>query len=885
MSNGQRMKPVEFTQHTPMMQQYLRIKADYPHLLLFYRMGDFYELFYDDAQTAARLLDLTLTHRGQSAGKPIPMAGVPFHAVENYLAKLVHLGHSVAICEQVGEADNKGPMERQVVRIVTPGTLTDEALLDERRDNLLIALHQVKNIYGIASLDLSGGRFRVLQVTSEEALQSELARLNPAEILVSDTQIPSVVQDHPGLRRQSGWLFDLTSATRRLCDQFRVNNLDGFGVNDLPVALMAAGCLLHYVQDTQRSALPHLTALIPERQQDNLFLDVITRRNLELEHSLCGQPGHTLMGILDRCVTTMGSRLLRRWLHRPLRVKKVILQRHQAIAELLEETHYIALQEMLTGLSDIERINARIALKTARPRDLVGLRLTLQRLPRFYEKVSNLKSARLQTLKQRLGHHDTTCDLLERAIVEAPPPLIREGGVIATGYHPQLDELRKLSEHGDQYLVDLETRERQRTGIATLKVGYNRVHGYYIEVGRAHADRLPADYIRRQTLKGAERYIMPELKDFEVKVLNARSQALELEKQLYEQLLEQLIEQLAGLQQLAAALSEYDVLATLAHRAHQLHWNAPELTDKTGIWITAGRHPVVEATGDDTFIPNDLELDHDHHMMIITGPNMGGKSTFMRQTALIVLLAYIGSFVPATRAVIGPIDRIFTRIGAADDVAGGRSTFLVEMSETAVILHNATEQSLVLMDEVGRGTSTLDGVALAWATVLYLATERHALTLFATHYFELTRLADLHSSIINVHFDALEVENTLVFRHHVCEGPTDRSYGLQVAALAGIPAPVVQQARRYLDEIAQINVATHTPNRPEPLTASKNTEDDVIDLPKISTKTKKPSSPQLGLFNASYETHPVIEMLSQLDLTHLTPQQAYAVLYRLKALL
>ncbi|MDS4040840.1 MAG: DNA mismatch repair protein MutS [Candidatus Competibacter sp.] len=851
----------DLSDHTPMMRQYLRIKAEHPDILLFYRMGDFYELFYDDARRAAELLNITLTTRGQSAGAPIPMAGVPFHAVESYLAKLVKLGLSVAICEQLGDpATSKGPVERRVTRIVTPGTLTDEALLDERRDNLLLALHQVKNTYGLASLDLSGGRFTAMQLHGEAALLNELERLKPVELLISeDFNPPGSWRDHPGLRRQAPWHFDRDSAVRALCAQFRVRNLDGFGGGDQPVAVAAAGCLLQYVKDTQRSALPHLTGLRVEYHEDSVILDAASRRNLELEHSLSGRHEHTLLGVLDRCVTPMGGRLLRRWTHRPLRDRVVLGQRRDSLRQLLDNGGYEYLRGLLRGTGDAERILARVALKSARPRDLVALADALARLPEVQQFLGLLDATLLQDLARRAGTHPEICDLLNRAIVANPPQTLRDGGVIAPGHDAELDELRNLSEHADRYLVELEARERQRTGIGNLKVGFNRVHGYYIEVTRAQSQAVPGDYLRRQTLKGAERYITPELQAFEHKALRAQEQALVREKVLYDILLEQLIARLTALQASAAALAELDVLGNLAERAAALRWNPPELVAEPGIEIEAGRHPVVESVLDEPFVPNDLKLEPERRrMLIVTGPNLGGKSTFMRQTALIVLLAHLGSFVPAERAVIGPIDRIFTRIGASDDLATGRSTFMVEMSEAANILHNATPRSLILIDEIGRGTSTFDGLALAWACAAHLAGTVRAFTLFATHYFELTRLPDEQSGIANVHLDAMEHGETIAFMHRVQDGPADRSYGLQVAALAGVPPVVIQQARQRLRLLERQMLRRELPGRPTAAT------------------------PQLPLFGEA--AHPALAALAELDLDKMTPEEALAELRRLKRL-
>ena len=840
-----------------MMQQYLRTRAEHPGVLLFYRMGDFYELFYDDARKAARLLDITLTARGASAGEPIPMAGVPYHALEGYLAKLVRLGESVAICEQIGDpATSKGPVERKVVRVVTPGTLTDEALLEERRECLLLALHAVKQSWGIATLDLAGGRFVLMQVDGAEALLAELERLQPAELLAAeDEPLPAAVTARAGLRRLPVWHFDGETALRTLSAQFGTQDLAGFGADELPVAVAAAGALLAYVHDTQKSALPHLQALAVERREDALILDAASRRNLELERSLSGRHEHTLAGVLDVTVTPMGSRLLRRWLARPLRARQPLRLRQHAIGELLGARAHEPLRELLRGVPDVERILARVALKSARPRDLGGLRAALTRLPALRAGADGIDSPRLGELAADFGEHPDTLALLERALVEQPPLLTRDGGMIAAGFDAELDELRALSENADQFLVDLEAKERERTGL-NLKLGYNRVTGYYIELTRAAAGTVPVHWHRRQTLKGVERYITPELKAFEDKVLSARERALAREKALYEGLLDALIAGLGPLQRLAAALAELDALTTLAERAGALDLACPELTDEPGIDIVAGRHPVVEQVSDAPFVPNDLRFDDSRRLLVITGPNMGGKSTYMRQTALIVLLAHIGSYVPAKSARIGPVDRIFTRIGAADDLASGRSTFMVEMTETANILHNATAGSLVLMDEIGRGTSTFDGLSLAWACAHRLA-QIGACTLFATHYFELTRLPDEHAGIANVHLDAVEHGEGIVFLHALQDGPASRSYGLAVAALAGMPKPVVTAARRKLKELERV------PARRAQLPAEPD--------------------PQLPLF--APEPNAVVEALSGIDPDSLSPREALAALYHLKSLL
>ncbi len=852
------MTPSDLSSHTPMMQQYLRIKAEHPEILLFYRMGDFYELFYEDARRAAKLLDITLTQRGQSAGEPIPMAGVPVHSVDQYLAKLVRLGESVAICEQIGDpARSKGPVERKVVRIVTPGTLTEEGLLDEHRDNLLVALCSRGERTGVAALDLSSGRFVVQELTGPSALHSELERLRPAELLVAeDDPLHATLPERYHRRQLPPWHFETTSARGLLLQQFGTRDLAGFGCEELPLAISAAGALLHYVQETQRTALPHIRGLSVERHDESVLLDPATRRNLELDRSLSGDHECTVAGVLDRTATPMGGRLLRRWLHRPLRDHSVLEARHQVIGTLIDTGTTSSLHEQLRGIGDLERILARVALRSARPRDLTTLRGALGRVPDLATLLAGLPAPRLLELAHHLGDHEELHALLRRALVESPPHLIRDGGVIAEGYDGELDELRDLSRNADQFLLDLEKRERERTGIQTLKVAYNRVHGYYIEVGKAHSDRIPADYTRRQTLKNAERYITEELKRFEERVLSARERALAREKQLYDGLLEILIDHLEPLQRLARALAELDVLSNLAERAESLDYCRPSFRDAPGLRIVGGRHPVVERFTEGPFVANDTVVEEHRRMLIITGPNMGGKSTYMRQTALIALLAHAGSWVPAESAELGPLDRIFTRIGASDDLASGRSTFMVEMTETANILHNATEQSLVLMDEIGRGTSTYDGLSLAWACATHLAREVRAFTLFATHYFELTTLADEQPGVVNVHLDAVEHGDRIVFLHALREGPADRSYGLHVAALAGIPPIVIEAARAKLHELE---------SRPE------------------ERAPPPPGQPQLPLF-ASPAAHPVLETLRDTEPDDLTPRQALELLYRLRRL-
>ncbi|MBS9430188.1 DNA mismatch repair protein MutS [Photorhabdus akhurstii] len=842
-----------FDTHTPMMQQYLRLKAQHPDILLFYRMGDFYELFYDDAKKAAKLLDISLTKRGQSAGNPIPMAGVPHHAVENYLAKLVQLGESVAICEQIGDpATSKGPVERKVVRIVTPGTVTDEALLQERQDNLLAAIWHDNQGFGYATLDVTSGRFQISEMAERETIAAELQRSRPVELLYPESfEHMALIENFHGLRRRPLWEFELDTAKQQLNLQFGTRDLIGFGVEKAALALRAAGCLLQYVKDTQRTALPHIRGITMERQQDTVIMDAATRRNLELTQNLSGSTDNTLASVLDLCVTPMGSRMLKRWLHAPVRDRQILENRQQAIATLQEIG--LELQPFLLQIGDLERVLARLALRSARPRDLARMRHAFQQLPDIHQIMDSSDSSYIKQLQKNIGRFDELQELLERAIVETPPVLVRDGGVIAPGYNSELDEWRTLADGASNYLEQLEIREREKLGIDTLKVGFNGVHGYYIQVSRGQSHLVPIHYVRRQTLKNAERYIIPELKEYEDKVLTSKGKSLAIEKALYEELFDLLLPHLAELQTSAEALAELDVLANLAERAETLNYVCPTLSDKPGIQITGGRHPVVEQVLSEPFISNPLSLSSQRRLLIITGPNMGGKSTYMRQAALITLLAYIGSFVPAEKAVIGPVDRIFTRVGASDDLASGRSTFMVEMTETANILHNATEQSLVLMDEIGRGTSTYDGLSLAWACAENLANRIKAMTLFATHYFELTTLPEKLEGVVNIHLDAVEHGDTIAFMHSVQEGAASKSYGLAVASLAGVPREVIKRARQKLKELESLS--NHA-------TASH------VDTPQLALLTE--------------ETSPAVEALENLNPDSLTPRQALEWIYRLK---
>ncbi|MFT7411669.1 MAG: DNA mismatch repair protein MutS [Paraglaciecola sp.] len=858
------------TTHTPMMQQYLKIKAEHPDILLFYRMGDFYELFFDDAKKASELLDISLTARGKSGGNAIPMAGVPYHAVENYLARLVKMGKSVAIVEQVGDpATSKGPVERRVQRIVTPGTVSDEALLEDKQDSILAAvvcIKQQNNTYfGYATLDVTTGRFTLCEPKDAEALAAEVQRTNPVELLYpEDFAYQHIIEQRKGLRRRPQWEFDFDTATKLLNQQFDTKELTGFGVTAHKTGLCAAGCVMQYVKDTQRSALPHIRNIVLETEADTVLMDAATRRNLELTQNLAGTKEHTLASVLDNASTPMGSRLLQRWLHRPLTNITILKQRQLNIKSLLN-SDYSQLQSSLKQVGDMQRVLARLALRSARPRDFARLRQAFMLLPDIQAFVTDQSAESANTglmqLASDINQFPTFADLLNNAIEDIPPILIRDGGVIKTGYNAQLDELRALHKGATGYLDELEQREKERTGISTLKVGYNRVHGYFIEVSRSYADKVPADYVRRQTLKNNERYIIQELKEHEDKVLTSQSKSLALEKRLYDELFDILLPELANLMQSADAVAELDVLTNLAERAETLNYHCPELTDKKGIHFGQGRHPVVENVMKTPFIANPITVNPNRRMLVITGPNMGGKSTYMRQTALIVLMAYIGSFIPAENAQIGPIDRIFTRIGASDDLASGRSTFMVEMTETANILNNATSNSLVLLDEIGRGTSTYDGLSLAWACAQYLATKVQSYTLFATHYFELTQLAEDLPELANVHLDAVEYEETIRFMHAVQEGAANKSYGLQVAQLAGVPKSVIHKAKRKLAELENQPVS----NNPSHARQEQEQEQEQ----------------QLNLLNSVDDLR---LSLKQINPDDLTPKQALEYLYQLKTL-
>ncbi|WP_343594710.1 DNA mismatch repair protein MutS [Acinetobacter sp.] len=872
----------DLSSHTPMMQQYLKVKMAHPHALLFYRMGDFYELFFDDAHQAAKLLGITLTHRGKANGEPIPMAGVPYHSAEGYLARLVKAGRTVAICEQVGEVTGKGPVERKVVRILTPGTLTDDALLGSYQSSNLVALCIHQNQIGLALLDLSASIFKVQQQEFKpEQLPIELARLMPSEILIDEDLVDQNIVDlikkqmDCPITKRPNVDFTLSNASKTLCDQLSVATLAGFGLEHLPLAQAAAAALIHYAKETQKTALPHIRSIQVEHSSHFIALDPVTRRNLEIIDPLF-EHGTSLFQLINHCQTAMGGRLLNRTLMQPIRDTKILDARLDAIEQIIQGYHEEPIRDVLKEIGDIERVLSRVALGSARPRDLVLLRHACAQIPALHQALATLLKNKscplLEDLDKQLGDFKTLHHHLISAIVEHPPVLLRDGNVIAEGYDAELDELRKIRDHAGQYLVDLEIKERERTGINTLKIGYNRVSGYYIELTRAQAELAPTDYIRRQTLKNAERYITPELKVFEDKVLSSESRALAREKMLFEALLENLRQNIAHLQMMSAAIAQIDVLSNFSHLSRLHHWSRPTFSPEVGIKIVAGRHPVVEALNKAPYTPNDTLLDFNHRMAIVTGPNMGGKSTFMRQTALICLLAYCGSFVPAQSAQLGPIDRVFTRIGSADDLSTGKSTFMVEMTETSQILHHATQQSLVLMDEVGRGTSTYDGLSLAWACVLDLTKRIKCLCLFATHYFELTELSK-EAGIDNYHVTAKEINGNLILLHKVQQGPASQSHGLQVAKLAGIPGNVIKEAQKRL-KILEKQQQQHLQNAVQnDLFAEQSTQTISVE-PTIVEKVVEVEIQS-----------PVIDFIAHLDIDNLTPRQALEQLYELKKLL
>jgi DNA mismatch repair protein MutS len=847
------------TKLSPMMAQYLQIKSNYSQQLLFYRMGDFYELFYDDAKQAAELLDITLTQRGKSQDEPIPMAGVPYHSAENYIAKLIKKGYSVAIAEQFGDPlTTKGPLERKVVRVLTPGTVSDETLLEQTADNLLLAISFKGSNYGISWLDITSGRFNILEVDNEQQLVSEFSRLAPVETLISENlELPDEILEKTSIKRLPGWYFDYHNSLEQLTTQFKTTNLDCFGCSQYVLGIEAAGCLLAYTLETQKTSLPHINKITYENRNETVLIDAATRKNLEITVNLQGGNNHTLLSVIDKTATAMGSRLLQRWLHRPLQNLTKLQHRQQAIKALQHNWHFENIQPILKQIGDIERIIARIALKSARPRDLAKLRDSVANIPQLKQCLHQVDYQTLNNITANIADHTEIFNLLTAAIIDNPPVVIRDGGVIANGFDKELDELRNISDNASDYLIQLEQQEAKNTKLSTLKVGYSRVHGYFIELSRREAEQAPEHYIRRQTLKNTERFITPELKLFEDKSLSAKSRALSREKELYEHLLKELQQYVQQLQKTAETIATIDVLTNLAERAITLNWCCPELTTDAVISIKKSRHPVVEQVIDTQFITNDATLNTSRRMLLITGPNMGGKSTYMRQLALIVLLAQIGSCVPAESAKIACTDQIFTRIGSSDDLAGGRSTFMVEMIEAANILHNATSRSLVLMDEIGRGTSTFDGMSLAWACAYHLVNSINCFTLFATHYFELTQLSAQLPQVANIHLDATEHKNKLVFLHAVQEGAANKSYGIKVAELAGVPSEVIQLANNML---IQLEAKTTTKKTQVVMTQPKN-----------------------NVANLKNDPHPLVTTLSKLNLDNLTPMQSLELLSQLKS--
>ncbi len=855
-----------------MMRQYLEIKQQYPEILLFYRMGDFYELFFDDAHNAADWLGITLTHRGKSNGDPIPMAGVPYHAVDNYLSRLVKQGKSVAICEQIGDpATSKGPVERKVVRVITPGTLSEDSLLDSDKENLLAAIYHSKKFkeapFGIAWIDLAGGAFYCHEFKEEEQLFSEIARLKPAEILADEKYSEAFSGKSYSIKYQEDWQFDYQQNYQSLLTHFKVKNLDGFGCDHLKAAICAAGAALNYAKLTQQSLLIHLNRIRTFDSQNILHLNVHTRKHLEISENLFGEQDKTLFNVINRSKTAMGCRLLRNWLHAPLIDKKQIEQRLDTVSAIIDSQQISELREILTPIRDMQRILTRIALTTARPRDLTGLRDSLAVLPQLSQWLNSQSSELLKTFSQKLSHHEKVLELLNEAIDENPPVIIRDGNVIRDGYHAELDELRYLSNNASDLLGEMEQREREATGINTLKVGYNKVHGFFIEISKAQSDNAPLTYTRRQTLKNAERFITPELKKLEEKVLSSQSKALALEKQLYLQVIESLIPQVADMQQTAEQIASLDVLQSFAQVAIQSEYIRPEISSEQGIEVVNGRHPVVEAFQNAPFIPNNVTILPQQKSSIITGPNMGGKSTYMRMTALIALLAHVGCFVPAEKAQIGLLDAIYTRIGASDDLSGGRSTFMVEMSETANILNNASHKSLVILDEIGRGTSTYDGLALAWATLDYLTSQINPLILFATHYFELTQISQSNQQIKNLHFGAIQHGDKLILDHQIHNGPTSKSYGIHVATLAGVPKQVTKMASDYQTHLEEGR--HHAPEKYDTSHLERANE--------LTGDTDK----QQELFAPQVESDPRLAKLDAIDADNLTPKQALELIYEL----
>lgn len=852
--------------HTPMMQQYLSIKAEYPDILLLYRMGDFYELFYEDAKYAAQILDLTLTHRGQSMGEPIPMAGVPYHAADSYLAKLVQTGHSVAICEQVAPEDptlpQKGPMERKVTRVITPGTLVEEDLLQANCPNTLIALTTHKQKFGLSALELSSGEFNLLEldyIPNKSQLTEVLNRYNPQEILIPENFTILLDYDKKNIKQRALFEFNFNTSYKLICNQFGVNNLQAFECDNLTAGIMAAGAVLRYAQAMHQNSLQHIQKISLDKNEDFILLDQHTIKNLEINWDNAGGR-NSLINIIDKTKTPMGARLLKKWLANPIRNQAIIQERQASVTAFIntnqESNNIQAIQENLAQIGDLERILTRIGLKSARPRDLVKLKQGLAVLPALKKQLIQTKALDNKQLTQ-LGEHQAEYDLLKASISDNPPATIRDGNIILPEFNSQLDKLKAIFEKTQDFLTQLEQKEQQRSQISTLKVAYNKIHGFYIEISKAQAKNAPKDYIRRQTLKNAERFITSELKDFEQEFLSSKERALALEKQIYNEILDKLIQSLKLIQTSAKILAKIDVLVNFAERAISLNYTCPKLVSENIIHLQNSRHSIVELN-QENFIPNDIELSNSTPIKLITGPNMGGKSTYMRQTAICVLLCYIGSFIPAESAKIGPIDRIFTRIGAQDNLAKNQSTFMVEMTETANILHNATQNSLILLDEIGRGTSTYDGLAIAYATLEYISTKIKAFCMFATHYFELTKMAEKLTNCQNIHFAAKEYAGGIIFLHKVAKGAASKSYGLQVASLAGLPQAVLTTAKSTLDN----------------LESSGNSE---IKINHDSIQKKSKPDIKLEPINSK-----LINKISDLDIDSLTPKAALEILYQLQ---
>lgn len=867
--------------NTPMMRQYLEIKSEYPDAILFFRLGDFYEMFHEDAVTASRVLGLTLTSRNKGAAEQVPLCGIPYHSSQGYIARLVGNGFKVAVCEQVEDPRAvKGIVKRQVTEVVTPGLVVDTDTLQPKENNFLMALCQADEDLGVAFVDITTGDFRVTQCRDLDELGSEVLSIAPREVLIADDETGQAL--HAALREQlegrlvnplPGWVYEYDRARGLLLDFFQVKSLDGFGCESLPAAVRAAGAVLHYLEESRKGGLDHIRTPATYLTQDYLILDAATRRNLELTGTMAeGRKKGSLLGVLDRTVTAMGGRKLRHWISYPLASVSRIQARHAALAELVEKSLLRAdLHEALDGVYDLERLAGKISMANANAKDLIALRASVARLPGMLEQLGSLDAALLNELATRIDPLDDVSELIGRAIVDEPPFVLREGGLIRDGYNEELDELRTISRDGKGWIARLEQQERERTGIGSLKVRFNKVFGYYIEVTRTHLARVPEDYERKQTLVNAERFITPALKEYESKVLGAEERTVTLEYDLFQQVRQQVALQGRRLQETADALAALDVLLALATVAHDGNYVRPEVDESTVLTIEEGRHPVIERMSlEERFVPNDAILDtRENQLLIITGPNMAGKSTYMRQVALITLMAHMGSFVPARQAHIGLVDRIFTRVGASDNLASGHSTFMVEMTETANILNHATQRSLIVLDEIGRGTSTFDGVSIAWAVAEYLHdnTRVAAKTLFATHYHELAELARTRDRVQNWNIAVKEWNDQIIFLRRIVKGSASHSYGIQVARLAGIPLQVIDRAKEVLHNLEAGELALE---EPPPLARKRG--------------QKRPAeSPQLSLFAAGPD--PLREKLQEIDVSVLTPLEALNVLDGLKKLL